>query len=228
MLALVPRSLSLSIALSFAVGIATVGCGPEMPDQRAAIASYRASKVEVDAVAEGVTSSLGWMANIQPYDKCEAEDQRCREQRVADRERLWAEIARWQREVLPGLVRGKPILGLVVKAQYAAGGPLLTIGRAAPTSPGVKTGSVPVENGVDADPPDVMGDREIGRKLGWGLYQTAVEEGGVRRGDGAFHRGIEVAWSHGHGSGSRTQPTLRVDVRVVLLTDGFRRPDDWL
>jgi hypothetical protein len=56
-----------------------------------------------------------------------------------------------------------------------------------------------------------------GRRLGWGLYQTAWSRNGVDHGDGSFHPGIVVESELAVAGGE-------VALRLCFLTDGTPRP----
>jgi hypothetical protein len=53
-------------------------------------------------------------------------------------------------------------------------------------------------------------------RVGWGLYQTAWEQAGVKRGDGELHPGIVVTWKLGNG--------LKNEVTACFLLDGTPPP----
>lgn len=63
-------------------------------------------------------------------------------------------------------------------------------------------------------PPD-RGFAEGRYRVGWGLYQTAWETGGVKHGDGAYHPGIVVTWKLGVAEHEAT---------ACFLLDGTSRP----
>jgi len=63
--------------------------------------------------------------------------------------------------------------------------------------------------------PQDRGFTEGRYRVGWGLYQTAWENGGVKHGDDAYHPGIVVTWKLGMAEHEAT---------ACFLLDGAARP----
>jgi hypothetical protein len=95
------------------------------------------------------------------------------------------------------------VLGVAVSYQMPDSQLKNSLGRKGLCPGGFLHGTVRAEEGVEID----------GRKLGWGLYQTAYQRsGGKRLGDGKGRPGIEIAWSF------RAEPAL-FDVTVAILAE---------
>src|SRR5688572_5558114 len=79
---------------------------------------------------------------------------------------------------LLAVLRGTPVLGLEASLACPEGPEPLV--RIAPSQAGRRHGGRDVREGVDA----------AGRRLGWGLYQTAWQSESGTFGDGGYHRGL--------------------------------------
>ena len=125
----------------------------------------------------------------------------------------YGQFSDFEQAVLVPLVRGRDVLGLSIRVNDAiATRPFHTIGQIDPVTPGHSSGSVEAARG------ETDGVYSIGR----GQYQTLFEHSPshTRRGDSAYHPGIDVLWIAHDGPDD-------IEFHVVYLTDGFRRPDAW-
>ena len=119
--------------------------------------------------------------------------------------------AEWtfQKETLPKLLELPGVLGVAVGYQMPDSKLKNSLGRTGLCTGGLVNGTVRAEEGAQVD----------GRKLGWGLYQTAYQgAGGKKHGDGKGRPGIEVAWSF------EAKPAL-FDVTVVILAEEETTPE---
>lgn len=221
------RGNALVLALVVQASVAACHREPPAPEPRTeatALAEYRRMAPTIRVLEGGVASGLSRLVELDPFGPC-AEDA-CIERRASDAGRLQTEIAAFRRDVVPRLVRGQPVLGLEITAHF--GDSAVTIAQVQPTSPGHDPETTPVVRGIDPDAAaGRMGSPATRRRLGWGRYETAFADGGRRGGDRVLHPGIELIWETGGGVGSNARARVRVEVRVVLLTDGFRRPAEW-
>jgi hypothetical protein len=116
---------------------------------------------------------------------------------------------RFREETLPKLLELPGVLGVAVSYQMPDSRLKNFLGRQGLCPGGFFNGTVRAEEGVQVD----------GRKLGWGLYQTAYQRaGGKQHGDGKGRPGIEVAWSF------EAKPAL-FDVTVVILAEEETTPE---
>jgi len=115
----------------------------------------------------------------------------------------------FREKTLPKLLELRGVLGVAVTYQLPDSQMKNSLGRTGLCPGGHFNGTVRAGEGVETD----------GRKLGWGLYQTAYQRsGGKQHGDGRGRPGIEVAWSF------EAKPAL-FDVNVVILADEETTPE---
>jgi hypothetical protein len=115
----------------------------------------------------------------------------------------------FREETLPGLLDLPGVLGVAVSYQMPDSQMKNSLGRTGLAPGGFFNGTVRAGEGVEID----------GRKLGWGLYQTAYQRsGGKQHGDGKGRPGIEVAWSF------EAEPAF-FDVCAVILAHEETTPE---
>ena len=96
-------------------------------------------------------------------------------------------------------------LGDVAELGGALGLRVTGLGHAPPCSGAGRNDNVPADRGFT----------EGRYRVGWGLYQTSWETGGVKHGDGAYHPGIVVTWKLG---------VTDNEASACFLLDGTPRP----
>lgn len=174
-------------------------------------ASYDALRDVLRELRErALTHELMDPKRIPPWTDCYAkpkpEQPDCLRAETMRSDRMNAEHARFEHVVLPALLADSPVLSMNVRNGK---GKESTDATAGPWTPEQKLGTRNVEVGID------LGD---GTKLGWGSYRTIhrAPAATATRGDDALHSGIEVLYQ-----------TDSTSVKMIVLTDGFRRPRDW-
>jgi hypothetical protein len=200
------------LSMMFAIAL-IAACGPRMPTAEGAQAAYRARKALIDRVDRSIAEAVDRIPGVDTSRfACATEpSEQCMRERAEQSARQVAASRAFAHDVLPSIARGTEILG--IRVEYAQNGiPRGHLGVLEADSAGGRIGSVQAGRGVVVD----------GRQLGWGLYQTSWQRGSstVRHGDGKYHPGIEVLWTQEHGN-------ARITIRMVLLVDGWRRPEDW-
>ena len=147
------------------------------------------------------------------YAKPPAEQADCVKEDEAVRKRFNENHDHLEHEVLPALLADSPVLSMSVRRSKDNDYAWAWVG---PQHPKQKLGTRNVDVGIE------LGD---GTKLGWGEYRTShfsppfpmpKEPARELRGDDKLHSGIEVVY--------RTSDSY---VKMVVLTDGFRRPKEW-
>lgn len=141
-----------------------------------------------------------WRQPSPAKESCLAAEEEQRKQQSAEHDQF-------EREFLPKLLAGTPILSLRAN-RYSEQNHYAFYSRIGPYEPEQKAGTrnLPVGARLDEE-----------TKIGWGEYATFHRSfNDVTQGDHELHRGIEVAWQRGDDV-----------MTVVLLADGFRRPGDW-
>jgi hypothetical protein len=110
---------------------------------------------------------------------------------------------RFREETLHAFLDLPGVLGVAVSYQMPDTKLKNSLGRMGLCPGGFLHGTVRAGEGVEID----------GRKLGWGLYQTAYQIGGGKQhGDGEGRPGIEIAWSF------RAEPAV-FDVTATILAE---------
>jgi len=172
-------------------------------------ASYGALQGVLQAMRDRALSDpLMDPARIEPWASCyakpAAEQPACLKDEEARTNRMNADHARLEHEVLPAILADSPVVSMHL--QRSSGQQYLWA-NSEPTRLEQKLGTRNVEVGVDLG---------AGTTLGWGAYRTRQRYATPARGDDTLHPGIEVVY--------RTEHDF---VKMVVLTDGFRRPADW-
>lgn len=206
------RGTKLAPALCVVAWLPWIGCGASMPDAAKARAMYDESKPLLDRIDRLVARAVASMpgADTSGFACARIESDVCAQARGEMELAFRAARRAFARQTLPSVAKGTNVLGIsavLVRDRVSR----RELGVLSPASPGEATGSVPVERGF----------RVGSRRVGYGLYQTSWRRGGgPQHGDGEFHPGITVSWE-------QTRGNAVVSLRVVLLLDGWRRPDDW-
>lgn len=197
-------------------------CKPSIPSETDARNSFVAHRDGLRAIRDGVENAVR-DARIDDPHECRPEVMRAPSSTPAEtvdrlnacsraKDERYKRIDALREELrtaLPKLTSDAKALGACVRLRHksAPANELLTSLDVPPCPAGAATGTVEAQNGPTID------DYRLGR----GLYQTAWEDATGKHGDGAFHRGIEVAWSQAIGD-----TEARID--VFFLDDGTPRP----
>jgi hypothetical protein len=182
-----------------------VGCGPAMPDEssaRLALAQRDAFLTQLDRLISGElagrprpVSEILSTCGAAPRGECGCQV-------------TAMDFALHARSSVAGILAaqaGKGLLGAEV--EVTCGLATQVVARLQPFPPGQRRGSRDLADALLVD----------GRRLGWGLYQTAWNG----RGDGAYHPGIAVAVDRLLPQG------VPLTIQAFFLTDEWTRPAEW-